>query len=293
LVSTIAVAMKAGPKIVGALSLTAAESGRRYDAHDLALAEELGRRAGSAVENARLYRAAQDAVRLRDDFLSIASHELKTPLTALALQIESLRRVLDRDPARGDERVRDRVGRIEQYTGRLERLIDQLLDVSRITAGRMVIDREKTDLAALVREVADRFESELARSGCELRLGGDAHVDGRWDRSRIDQILTNLISNAIKYAPKAPIDVIVRDAGDHAHLEVRDRGIGIDPEAHQRIFGRFERAVSDKNYGGFGLGLWIAKEIVVAHGGAIRFESEAGKGSVFIVDLPKDERPAG
>jgi PAS domain S-box-containing protein len=287
LCSSMTVPLKAHERTLGVMMLIGAESGRRYDEHDLALAEELGRRAGIAIENAQAYREARDAIRLRDDFLSIAGHELRTPLTALQLQLQSVDVAFDRgqvaeDPDRWATRVHKTVG----HAHRLQRLIDELLDVSRITSGRLTLERQEMDLEELWREVIERYAGEASRAGSQVSFASDGATVGRWDRARIDQVLTNLLSNAIKYGSGKPVRVVLHGSDGRVRTSVRDEGIGIDPAAQARMFGRFERAVSERHYGGFGLGLWIVRELVEAHGGTVGFESHPGRGSTFWVDLP-------
>lgn len=271
-------------KTLGALTLFFARSERRHAAGDVPLAEELARRAAAAVENARLFRESREAIRLRDDFLSIAGHELNTPLAALQLQIQSLKRQVEKEPALG--KVGERLGKTENQVLRLEKLISELLDVSRITGGRLSIEREPMDLAATVRDVAERMAPSAAKASCELVLACPDGVVGSWDRLRIEQVVTNLMSNAIKYGAGRPIEVVTTRDADVARLTVRDHGIGIAPGDEARIFGRFERAVSERHYGGFGLGLWISRQIVEAHGGSIRFDRPADVGTRFTVELP-------
>jgi signal transduction histidine kinase len=275
-------------RTLGTLSLVSAESGRRYDERDRALAEELARRAAIAVDNARLYREANDAIRLRDDFLSIAGHELKTPLAALLLQLGGLLRQLNKEPPLERAKVVERLGKATNHAGRLEALIDELLDVSRISSGRLKLERERLDLASLVEEIFARHTDDAARTGTPLalrRVGGS--VEGTWDRLRLDQVVTNLVGNALKYGRGKPVEVTVEGAAQVVRLAVRDQGIGIAPEHQERIFERFERAVADRSYGGLGLGLWITRQIVEAHGGSVRVESAPAAGSTFLVELPR------
>jgi PAS domain S-box-containing protein len=236
-------------------------------------------------ERERLLGELRHAVRARDEFLSIASHELRTPLTTLKLQIEGLRRLSERDehadPARGR-----RIAMALQQANRLERLVNGLLDVSRIAAGRLELEPEDVDLGALVEDVVERLRDGAARVGCTLACKVDGAVVGRWDALRLEQVLTNLLSNAMKYGPNGPIAIRVERADGVARLCVSDAGIGIAPEDHPRIFGRYERAASDRNYGGLGLGLYIARQIVEAMGGRIGVESERGHGATFTVELP-------
>jgi signal transduction histidine kinase len=281
-------------RVFGALLFVSAESGRRYGKDDLALAVEIARRAALAVENARLYREAQEAVRLRDVFLSIASHELKTPLTTLLLQSQALVRDVtrsgapspDRSGDRFQERLLKRSAHIEKQVLRLEELVNELLDVSRITAGRLELKPSEFDLVELVQEVIARFEDEAVRAGSSMTLVAPDGARGSWDRLRLDEVLTNLVSNALKYGAGRPIAVEVEVESGTVRIRVRDRGIGIAPEHQGRIFERFVRLVPERAYKGFGLGLWITRQIVEAHGGTIRVTSETGEGSVFVVELP-------
>jgi signal transduction histidine kinase len=294
IVSLMCVPLWARGKTLGAISLASSESGRRFGPEDLAFAQDLAARASVAIENARLYREAREAVRARDEFLSIASHELKTPLTTLQLQIESLaRKVRNTKGEPAMEALSPRVTASERQVERLTALISSLLDISRITAGRLDLDLEPVDLAAVVREAAARFREDLARAGCALEIRTDGPCVGEWDRVRLEQVVTNLLSNAAKYGASRPIEITVSGDETTARLSIRDQGIGIPPEHQARIFERFERAVSDRHYGGLGLGLWIVRQIVEALGGSIRVRSSAGEGSTFTVLLPKARRKRG
>jgi PAS domain S-box-containing protein len=271
-------------RTLGAITFVAAESSRRYEPDDLALGEALAYRAGLAIDNARLHAEAHDAIRVRDDFLSIASHELKTPVTTLQLQIQSLLRRADGGSIDG---LGPRLAAAERQVDRLTALINDLLDISRITGGRLDLHLEDVDFASVVRDVTARLEEPLARAGCVLTVSGLEPQRGTWDRLRLDQIVTNLLSNAMKYGAGQPIEVAMSGTGDAVRLEVRDHGIGIAPEHQIRIFDRFERAVSGRHYGGLGLGLWIVRQILDAFGGSIRVRSASGEGSTFAVELPR------
>jgi signal transduction histidine kinase len=241
-----------------------------------------------AIDNARLYQDAQQAIGARDEFLSVASHELRTPLTPLSLRIHDLldRARSGRPLAQEPERVIARLESASRQVDRVVRLVSNLLDVTRIVGGRIVLEREETDLVSVVREVLERVEPEAQRANYRVQFDAAGPIVGRWDRLRIDQVVTNLVSNALKYGEGKPVEVAVWREGDRALVRVRDRGIGIAPEQLDRIFARFERAVSERAYGGLGLGLYIVRRFVEAHGGAVRVESRQGEGSTFTVELP-------
>lgn len=219
---------------------------------------------------------AEEAVRLRDEFLVIAAHELKTPLTALGLQLQKLERQVPQASA----------GIALRSARRLGALVDTLLDVSRIAAGRLTLEVRECDLSELAREVAERWRDEASRAGSELILDAGAPVRGRWDPLRIDQVVENLLGNALKYAPGKPVRISVAPRDGRAELAVADEGPGIPPGAEERIFRRFERAADMRNYGGLGLGLYIAREIVEAHGGTISVAGGGKTGATFRILLP-------
>jgi signal transduction histidine kinase len=257
--------------------------------------DEIGLLAGAfnrmLAEIAHRQKEAREAVRLRDEFLSVASHELKTPLTSLKLRVQGL---IDQAPPVADPaealRLHKSFDLAERQVRRLEKLINSLLDVSRIAIGRFPLQCEEVDLVSMVHNVVGQFSAEIARSGADILLDLPAHARGHWDPLRLEQVVVNLLSNALKYGAGKPIEIAVRCDDDTAFLTVRDHGIGIDAADQRRIFERFERAVS-LNYGGLGLGLHIAREIVVAHHGTIHVESERGQGAAFVVAIPRGQRP--
>lgn len=247
-----------------------------------------------AMENAQLYgklqtkiREAQNAVRARDDFLSVAAHELRTPLTAMLLQLQRLEQLLALD-ALGDKypKLSSCVARSTLTGKRMAALVDGLLDASRLPHGPIQLDAEDLDLVQATREVLDQFATTAKHAGCELRFVAPAPVHGRWDRRRIEQALTNLLSNALKYGAGKPIDVSVRQAEREVHVVVRDHGLGMAPEVAGKIFQRFGRGGSIWHQGGLGLGLYLSRDAIEAHGGTIRFESRPGDGCTFVVSLP-------
>jgi PAS domain S-box-containing protein len=236
------------------------------------------------AERNRLYEEARDAVKARDAFLSVAGHEIRTPLSALNLVMYQLARQVR---ALGNEKAIDLAGRCEKQVARLIRLADELLDVSRIAAARVHLDREEMDLAQLAREVVERLDDGARRAGCTLELSAAGAVTGFWDRLRLDQALSNLLTNAVKFGAGEPVAVSVTANGPQATVSVTDRGIGIHDTDQRSIFERFQRASTAATYPGMGLGLWITREIVEAHGGRIAVESRPGAGSTFRVTLPR------
>jgi PAS domain S-box-containing protein len=281
--SYMAVPMTAHGQTLGVISFAATHERRRFGPVELGLAQDLAGRAALAIENARLYRTSQEEVRLRDEFLSVASHELRTPVTSLQLAVQSLMEFGTSPPI---DFLANALRSAERSSRRLGKLVDALLDVSRIQAGKLALEREELDLAQLARDTAASLEKELTRAGCALTVSADARVVGRWDRGRLEQVITNLLTNTIKYAAGKPVELSVVREGGLARLSVRDQGIGIASDELNRIFGRFERAVPERHYGGLGLGLYIVRRILEAHGGTIRVESQLGVGSIFIAELP-------
>ncbi|HZI16693.1 MAG TPA: PAS domain S-box protein [Myxococcus sp.] len=284
--SLMSVPLVARGRTLGVLTFLAIAPGRRFSRADLETAEDMARRAALAVDNGRLYREAQQAVRVREEFLQVASHELKTPLTPLSLKLQVLTRAAESHPREQWPRLTEDLATMRQQVRRLSQLMDELLDVSRISSGRFSLHVEPVDLGALVRETAARFEPEVLRLGGRLEVEAPERVEGQWDRQRLEQVVTNLLSNALKYGDGKPVQVRVAKVGTSARLVVRDEGIGIARDALRRIFGKFERAVSERHYGGLGLGLYITRQIVDALGGTIQVESEQGQGATFIVELP-------
>jgi signal transduction histidine kinase len=228
------------------------------------------------------------AVRARDEFLSIAGHELRTPITTLVLQIEGLENALrEKVPPELLQNVSRRVDLTKRQVNRLAGLVATLIDVSRINARKVEVSREPADLMEVLRSAVDRLDDQATRAGSSLRLEDGGPISGDFDVSRVDQVVTNLLSNAIRYGRGRPI--VVRASGDdgHARFSVEDAGIGIAPEHHARIFQQYARAAPATNYSGLGLGLWISRHLVEAMGGTVSFQSELGVGSVFTVDLPR------
>jgi PAS domain S-box-containing protein len=225
---------------------------------------------------------ANEAIRLRDEFLAIASHELKTPLTGLQMQLEALGGHL----GGSDPKVARHIVRASRSGDRLAELVESLLDVSRLSQGELELHRERFDLAAVVGDLAESTAEVAAKSGSRIISRIPASVPGSWDRPRIAQVVTNLLENAIKYGCGQPIEVSLVARDGDAVLEVRDHGPGIPGEDFARLFERFERAGSIRHHGGLGLGLYLVREIVAAHGGSVAAANAASGGACFTVHLP-------
>jgi PAS domain S-box-containing protein len=275
-------------KPFGAVTFVTAESGRIYGQEETILASEISRRASLAIENARAYTEARTAIEIRDNFMSIASHELRTPLSALTILMTSLSRAASQDRLiqLGPQGLRDRMAKAERQTTQLTRLVDRLLDVSRLSSREMQLDLAKVDLAEVTREVISRMEDATSRGASQIHLRVDGPAVGQWDPSRLDQVVTNLLTNAVKYGAGSPITISVGPLPpDRIRLVVKDEGPGIASEHQERVFGQFERAASP-NSPGMGLGLWIISRIVQAHGGSVTLQSSPGQGACFTVELP-------
>lgn len=230
---------------------------------------------------------AQEAVRLRDEFLSIASHELKTPLTVLRMQLETLRRKLPK----ADAPVLTQLDRAHRAGQRLAELVESLLDVSRLTTGNLELHAETFDLGDLVREVVDRMGESADGAHCTVACDAEEGIRGAWDRSRIDQLVTNLLANAFKYAAGTAVEVRVSEESGEACVEVRDHGPGLPHGREAALFRRFERAASIQHYGGLGLGLYVVDQVARAHGGEASAANAAGGGARFRIKLPLQTQP--
>jgi signal transduction histidine kinase/PAS domain-containing protein len=287
--SLLTVPLVARQRSLGVLSLGRIEQERPYTPSDVSVAEDLGRRCAMAVDSSLLYRSSQAAIQTRDEFLSIASHELRTPLTSLLLRLEGFERSTRDERALDVRQLQSSLGVIHRQAKRLNALVEQLLDVARLRRGFLELDREQADLSEILRDVCGRFAGNLSNAGCPITISTPAPVMGCWDRIRMEQVITNLLSNAIKFAQSSAIDAGVDVDADVARLYVRDRGMGIPPADQERIFERFERTDTSKHFGGLGLGLYITRQIVEAHGGTIRVTSNPGQGSTFIVKLPRTQ----
>lgn len=282
-------------EVLGGLFFGHAEPGV-FGVGEEEIVKGLAAHAAVAIDNARLFQRSQEAIQVRDQFLSIASHELRTPLTPLRMQLQMLKRFIERDDLERmtPERLRHMAETADAQVVRLTRLVDDLLDVARINAGKFRLEKQPVDLVALVREAMERYGPQLAAAGCTVDLSVPDQMEGLWDPFRVEQAFTNLLINATKYAPRSPIAVSMAREADEAVLAVEDQGIGIADEDRDRIFRRYERIPTGSSVSGLGLGLFITRQIVEGHGGTIRVESARGKGATFTIRLPiRPPAPAG
>jgi signal transduction histidine kinase len=290
--------------VSGTIGEESAIDAMRAGAHDFVLKDKLGRlapaierelrecqerAARSRAENAlrESEERLRDALRAGDEFVTTASHELKSPLASLNLELESAQRLLGRDAAAlSVEKMEAKLARVSFQVTRLTALINDFLDVTQITSRRMVLLPETFDLRKAVDTVLAGVRQLLARSGSLIHMRADAPVIGEWDRLRIQSVIGSLVANAIKYGEGKPIDVEVDVQADQARFAIIDRGVGISVQEQEHILRRFEKPVLRQHLGDLGLGLWVAREIIVAHGGTIAVASKPGAGSMFTVLLP-------
>lgn len=230
----------------------------------------------------------EQAVRMRDDFMSIVAHEVRTPLNGLILETQLRKMHLARDNSAAFtlDKIHAMVDRDERQIKSLIRLIEDMLDVSRIRTGKLSIRPKRFDLSTLVRELLHNFSQQIDAAEASVSLDATQPVIGNWDEFRIEQVISNLLTNALRYGAKSPISVKVYSEGGQALVDVQDRGIGISEENQKRIFQQFERVSARHAVAGLGLGLFISEQIVAAHGGTITVQSRIGEGALFRVCLP-------
>jgi len=251
--------------------------------------EESRRQQEALLQELRITQAElQRSLRMRDEFMSMVAHELRTPLNTLFLETQMRTLNLERDnlAAFAPDKLQKMVERDGRQIRSMVRLIDDMLDVSRISSGKLSIRREPVDLSGLVRRLADDLSPYAASTGSTLEVQALEQVSGYWDAFRVEQIVVNLISNALRYGEGQPVEISLAATQNSAVIEVRDHGIGISGKDQERIFDAFERVVQHDRSGGLGLGLFITKQLVDAHGGAITLQSQPGHGALFSVTLP-------
>jgi signal transduction histidine kinase/Na+/proline symporter len=288
--ASITVPLIFGNKLMGTLSLLSTESRFTQPLFDIALIEQFAQLCATVLENAFLYQAAQEAIQAREDFMEAASHELKTPLTPLKGQLQLFTHLLKTGQISSlpHERLIRLLQIADSQLNRFVNLVNQLLDVSAITSGQFELYPEKFDVGELFEKLINDYYELIKQSECKINLAKKASTTVYWDKHRIEHVILNLLSNALKFAPNTEISITVTGNSENVEFSVHDRGAGIAKEDQNRIFQRFERLPSARNKGGFGLGLYISNQIVLAHGGTMRVQSTPGSGSTFTVKIPKE-----
>lgn len=280
--------LKSRGKVIGVLTVASSDPNFSYSKEDAEFIQELAARAGTAVDKAVLYKEAQEAIKTRDEFLSIASHELKTPLTSILLNLQFVLEKIN-TAKKGHLNIGQISNMLEtsrKQTQRMTRLINDLSNVSLISTGKIDLEKDRVDLVELVQDVLKRFEQLIKREQVKIKIQANTAVIGNWDRVRLEQVVANIVSNAIKYGNKKPITITVSKNKNEAIIQVKDCGMGIKKKDQGKIFDRFQRTTSAKKISGLGVGLYISNQIVLAHGGKITVESKEGKGSTFTILLP-------
>lgn len=275
-----------GEEVLGVCLLTY-KNGKKFTQTEKDFLISIARQCAQALSRSFLYDDTQEAIRVRDEFLSIASHELKTPLTPLKLQLQLLLRQIKKDHGSFDEdKILKTMEKSDKQLSRLTWLIDDLLDVSRISSGRLRLNFEEVNLSELIKDVLSQYRDQLENTLKFIELDIEQDVLCEADRFRIEQVLVNLLTNAAKYAPGKPIKLSLKKHNDFAEIRVADQGPGVSKSDMDRIFTRFERVQNNDNIGGLGLGLYICKQIVSGHNGRIYLDSTVKKGASFVVELP-------
>lgn len=227
----------------------------------------------------------QDAIKARDDFFSVASHELKTPLTSVKLQTQLIMKQLEKEKV-DPEKIKSVLNQTDQSVNQLTRLVDDMLDIARLQTGKLSLQPDRCRLDETLQEVVERLSPLMEEAKCEVIINQSEPLEGNWDKFRLEQVITNILTNAARYGEGKPIEVKLFRYDGWAVMSFKDQGKGIAREDQERIFQRFERAAQAHQTRALGLGLFIVKEIINMHLGEIRVESEIGKGSEFIVRLP-------
>lgn len=285
IVSFAVIPLRISESIIGALGF-GFDTQQSFDESSRSFMEAMARQCSQAIHRSKLFEENRKAIQLRDDFLSIASHELKTPLTPLKLQLQMIGRQIEKKAQLDSDKLSQFMSSSDRSVNRLSKLIDDLLDVSRISSGKFNLKMEKVNYSRLILDVISQYERQLKESIPEIIVDADPDIEGVCDQVRIEQVLINLLTNAAKYAPGKPVKLTLKRKGNYVCISVKDQGPGIAREHQERIFERFERVKSSENITGLGLGLFISHQIVLAHKGIIQIESEPGQGAEFKIELP-------
>lgn len=280
--------LKSRGKVIGVLTIGSSKHNFSYNEEDVTFINALAGRAGLAVDNSRLYSEAQNALRLRDEFLSIASHELKTPLTNILLSLQFALRHLKREK-KTDKQIISALEIGIAQSKSLSALMTDLFNVSVISTGKLKIEPEKTDLIQVINDSIEGFHLKSKKENVKIIFRHkQRHLLGMWDRIRMGEVFSNIISNAIKYGRGKPISVNIKKNTNKVVIEIKDKGIGIAQDEMGQVFELFRRTRVAIQYKGMGVGLYVSRQIVEAHGGKLAVKSESMKGSTFIITLPLD-----
>lgn len=286
--SYMAIPLEVRGQVIGGFLVATNDPRKLYTQADLDIMTEVGRACAVAIDNALLYRELKRSVKAREDFISIASHELRTPLTSLKMRIDLLSLLLDRNrfPEEVGQVLRPIVSGLRPDMIKFTRLVEILLDFSKLGSNRLHLSIESCDLSKIINEELERIRPEFIAHKTELVASIQEKIVGECDQLRVQQIVTNLLTNAVKFGNQNPVYLTVTSDQENIMITVKDKGIGMSSEDAERIFKPFERAVSDKHFGGLGLGLFITKQIVDRHNGSISVQSSPGEGTTFLVVLP-------
>ncbi|MBC7692881.1 MAG: PAS domain-containing protein [Methylotenera sp.] len=280
--------------VEGAITLFTSESGRVYDDRDLKSLQEIARRASIAADHACFQAEIEEAVRTRDQFISFVSHEIRTPMTALKMQVQMIQKLASTNCVRSpenDQLLNQLAFKAQQQVDEMAKLVKDMFDISALKSGKLLFQNQRIDLVELVRETIERYRQGDLENASQIECGVislrfETAVVGFWDKTRLTQVISNLIGNAIKYGKSRPIDITVEQKGSFACMTFRDHGIGISPKDVHKIFECYERGSTGMALAGMGLGLYIVRQIVHALGGQISVESELNVGTTFKVEIP-------
>lgn len=287
--SYMAIPMIVRGEVLGGMIVASFQEGRHYTQEDLKLMDEIAHSCTMAIDNAVLYRESQRTIQNRENLISVASHELRTPLTSLKMRIDLLARLIETNkfPPEVMEKLRPIVSEIQPDVQKFTKLIEVLLDVSKITNKKLQLNFQEVNISKVISDEVMRIENDFKVQNCPLIVNIQENVIGECDPIRLQQVISNLLINALKFGNKKPVEMQMKADEDKIIFTIKDQGIGVAPEERWRIFKPFERAVSEKNFGGLGLGLYISQQIMEEHKGSIYLESAPGQGSTFVVELPR------
>lgn len=286
--SYMAIPLVARDQVIGGMMVCSNKKDRRYGQHDLELMVEVARSCANAIDNAALYLESKKSIQAREDFISIASHELRTPLTSLKMRIDLLSLMVERRqfPEEVLQKLEPIVSEIRPDVQKFAKLIETLLDISKLGSKKLQISVEEFNISKSIVDEIQRLKSEFIIYQTPLIFNVEENLTGTCDPVRLQQLVANLLMNALKFGERRPVEISVSANGKNLLIDVTDHGIGISEEDRKRIFKPFERAVSDQHFGGLGLGLYITKQIIEAHRGSVEINSSIGKGTTFHVKLP-------